>query len=237
MPATIFALLLFQVLHTEINGIVDPALQDSILSVRRRDGQQENEWHAKPNGSVGTSHGTVFPGEICKSVEYARNGFFASVFGDRQVTSSEKKRLLGVDFGKVRVGLAASDPDRILASPLTTYQRGDKDQDARFFRQLVDEESIGAIVVGLPVHLSGHEGESAVAARRFGQWLAELTGLPVSFFDERFTSVEAESALLSAGLTNKRRKARRDRVAAQILLQSYLEAGCPTDEGTGPLDA
>jgi putative Holliday junction resolvase len=87
----------------------------------------------------------------------------------------------------------------------------------------------------LPVHLSGHEGAKAAEARAFGKWLAEATGLPVAFFDERFTTVEAENFLLAAGLTNKRRKERRDRVAAQILLQSYLDAGCPAEESAGPL--
>ncbi|HMC88315.1 MAG TPA: Holliday junction resolvase RuvX, partial [Gemmataceae bacterium] len=89
---------------------------------------------------------------------------------------------------------------------------------------------------GLPVHLSGHEGQKAQEARRFGKWLGETTGLPVIFWDERFTTVEAEQALLSAGLTKKRRQARRDRVAAQILLQSYLDAGCPGEQASRPLD-
>jgi putative Holliday junction resolvase len=66
--------------------------------------------------------------------------------------------------------------------------------------------------------------------------LAELTGLPCVLWDERFTTVEAESALQEAGLSSKRRKARRDRVAAQMLLQSYLDAGCPGEKKLGPLD-
>ena len=75
----------------------------------------------------------------------------------------------------------------------------------------------------------GYEGEQAKAARKFGAWLQEATGLPCVFYDERFTSFEAESSLLEAGLTKKKRKARRDRVAAQILLQTYLGAGCPQE--------
>ena len=147
-----------------------------------------------------------------------------------------RTRLLGVDYGSVRIGLAISDPDRRIASPLTTYPRQGVEQDARYLRKIVEEEEVGAIVVGLPVHLSGVEGQKATEARKFGKWLAEKTGLPVTFFDERFTTVEAEGFLLAAGMTNKRRKARRDRVAAQILLQSYLDAGCPVDEAAGPLD-
>jgi putative Holliday junction resolvase len=136
-------------------------------------------------------------------------------------------RLLAVDHGKVRLGLAVSDAERRIASPLTTYQRRDRDQDARFFRELVRQEEIVHIIVGLPAHLDGHEGEQARKAREFGAWLATVTGLPVTYWDESFTTWDAEGHLLSAGLTSKRRKARRDRVAAQIILQTYLDSGLP----------
>jgi putative Holliday junction resolvase len=149
---------------------------------------------------------------------------------------SAATRLLGVDYGDVRVGLAVSDPDRKIAFPLTTYERRGRDRDAEYFRALVREEQVGALVVGLPVHLSGREGEKAAAARAFGAWLGEVTGLAVAYWDERFTTVEAEAALWAAGLTQKKRKARRDRVAAQILLQAYLDAGCPEGTEAGPLD-
>ncbi len=145
-------------------------------------------------------------------------------------------RLLGVDFGRVRLGLAISDPQRRIASPLETCTRRDAEQDARFFRRLVQEEEVVGLVVGLPVHLSGREGELARAARQFGQWLHDLTGLPLVFWDERFSTVEAESALWAAGLTHKQRQARRDRLAAQIVLQAYLDAGCPGEWTPGPLE-
>ncbi len=146
---------------------------------------------------------------------------------------SERTRILGIDYGTVRIGLAVSDPQRKIASPIKTYHRrasgrcgpADSEKDARFFRELVEQEEIGQLVVGLPVHLDGREGKKAAEARAFGAWLGEVTGLPVVFFDERFTTVEAEDALWAAGLTHKKRKERRDRVAAQILLQTYLEAG------------
>jgi putative Holliday junction resolvase len=141
-----------------------------------------------------------------------------------------------VDYGSVRVGLAVSDPQRKIASPLATYARKGREQDARYLKKLVEEEEIGQIILGLPVHLDGREGQKAAETRAFGKWLSEITGLSVLFWDERFTSVEAESFLLSAGLTNKRRKDRRDRVAAQILLQSYLDAGCPGEQEVRPLD-
>ena len=145
-------------------------------------------------------------------------------------------RLLGVDFGNVRVGLAVTDPDRKLAFPLATYERRGAEADAEYFRTLVEREEVGGLVVGLPVHLDGREGEKAAQARAFGGWLAQVTNLPVVFWDERFTTVQAESALWEAGLTHKKRKARRDRVAAQLLLQAYLDAGCPADPRAGPLE-
>jgi putative Holliday junction resolvase len=148
---------------------------------------------------------------------------------------SAKTRWLGIDPGKVRLGLAVSDADGRLASPLATYRRRDPDQDAHYFAEVIAREEIGRIVVGLPVHLDGREGEQAAAARALGRWLEKNTGLPVIFWDERFTSHEAETALLSAGLTRKKRKARRDRVAAQVLLQSFLDAGCPSEQVPGPL--
>jgi putative Holliday junction resolvase len=149
---------------------------------------------------------------------------------------SAAARLLGVDYGDVRVGLAVSDPDRKIAFPLATYERQGRDRDAEHFRAVVREEQVGALVVGLPVHLDGREGEKAKAARAFGDWLGEVTGLPVAYWDERFTTAEAETALWAAGLTHKKRKARRDRVAAQILLQAYLDAGRPEVTEAGPLE-
>jgi putative Holliday junction resolvase len=148
---------------------------------------------------------------------------------------SSKSRLLGVDYGTVRVGLAISDAERRFASPLAVRQRSGPQRDGDYFLRLIKEEDIGGLVVGLPVHLDGREGEKAREARTFGAWLAKTTGLPVVFWDERFSTVEAESALWQAGLTHKKRKERRDRVAAQILLQSYLDSGCPEESPPGPL--
>ncbi len=133
-----------------------------------------------------------------------------------------RMRILAIDPGTVRLGLAISDAERRIASPLATYTRRDLRQDALYLRKIIDDEEVGVIVVGLPVRADGFEGEQAKAARAFGAWLSEVAELPCSFFDERFTTAEAEAALQEAGLTKKKRKARRDRVAAQILLQTYL---------------
>lgn len=147
-----------------------------------------------------------------------------------------RSRLLGVDFGSVRIGLAVSDPDRRFAFPLEIRQRQGRDADAAYFRVLIEREEIAGLVVGLPVHNDGNEGTKAIEARQFGTWLGEVTGLPVVYHDERFTTVLAESALWEAGLTHKRRKERRDKVAAQMLLQAYLDAGCPQAATPGALD-
>jgi len=144
-----------------------------------------------------------------------------------------KGRLLGVDFGTVRVGLAVCDPDRIVASPLATYTRRDPAADAAYFKQMAAAEEVVGLVVGLPMHTDGREGVKAQEARAYGAWLGTATGLPVVFADERFTTVHAEAALWDAGLTHKRRKDRRDRVAAQILLQAYLESERPPPAGGG----
>lgn len=146
-------------------------------------------------------------------------------------------RILAIDPGKVRIGLAVSDAERRLASPLTIYTRKNDDLDALFFREVVAEEEIGLLLVGLPVHTTGNEGVQAQAARALGGKLQSWTGLPCIFYDERFTTQFAESILWNAGLTHRRRKERRDKVAAQMLLQSFLDAGCPAAGETKALDA
>jgi putative Holliday junction resolvase len=136
-------------------------------------------------------------------------------------------RILGIDFGTKRVGAAVSDPRREIATPLEVYQRRDRVQDERHYRALVAEHEVDRIVVGLPVHLGGREGTSAALARDFGDWLAATTGLPVVYYDERFTTSDAEDSLIAAGLKRAKRKDLRDMLAARILLQNYLDDGCP----------
>lgn len=145
-------------------------------------------------------------------------------------------RVAGIDFGTVRVGIAISDPERKIASPYENYTRRGEREDARRFRRLVEEETIRLFVVGLPVHLDGRESEKSREARRFGQWLAETTGVPVQFFDERFSSYQAEETLLAAQMTKKRRKQRLDMLAAQIMLSAFLESSGRAGESSAALD-
>lgn len=136
-----------------------------------------------------------------------------------------KGKLLGIDFGTVRIGIALCDPDRIIASPYEILIRKTEEKDLKYFKDLVAQEKIVGLVLGLPLHLDGRLSDKAQEAIRFGDLLEKATGLPVEYMDERFTSVEAEHFLLDAGLTRKKRKERIDKVAAQILLSVYLERG------------
>jgi putative holliday junction resolvase len=134
-------------------------------------------------------------------------------------------RIAGIDYGTVRIGIAMADTEVGIASPVANYSRRSLPLDAHYFAALAKEEQIGRFVVGLPVHLHGGESQKSTEARAFGKWLGEVTGAPVEFFDERFTTSEADEFLNAAKLTKKKRQARRDQLAAQIMLTAYLESG------------
>ena len=145
-------------------------------------------------------------------------------------------RIAGIDYGTVRIGIATADTSVGIAGPYATYTRRSEAADARFFQELATEEGIERFVVGLPVHLSGQESRKSVEARAFGAWLQSETGTPVEFFDERFTSTEAEVLLQAANLTKKKRTARRDQLAAQIMLTAYLESGGRGQDAPQPIE-
>ncbi|MQA93318.1 MAG: Holliday junction resolvase RuvX [Streptosporangiales bacterium] len=133
---------------------------------------------------------------------------------------------IGVDVGSVRIGVARSDPQGLLATPVETVPRGRGDL-ARIVELAAEYEAM-EVIVGLPAHLSGAEGAAAKAARTFAAALARRSGLPVRLYDERLTTVTAEQALRSGGSYGKGRgKARRkvvDQAAATVLLQGALDA-------------
>ncbi|MBA3482281.1 MAG: Holliday junction resolvase RuvX [Pirellulales bacterium] len=145
-------------------------------------------------------------------------------------------RIAGIDYGTVRIGIATADLSVGIAGPFETYARRNDRLDAEYFRRLATEERIDRFVVGLPVHLSGGESQKSREARAFGDWLAATTGVAVEYFDERYTSAEAEQMLLAAGLTKKRRKERMDQLAAQIMLTAYLESGARGQTSPESLD-
>ena len=132
-------------------------------------------------------------------------------------------RLLGIDYGDCRIGLSISDELASFAHPYRTLQR-----DARVFLeigQIVERERVTGIVIGLPKNMDGTLGQSAARAKAFGSELALITpSIEILFWDERLTTVEAQRALHAAGKNARQSKKMIDQVAAQILLQSYLDS-------------
>lgn len=130
-------------------------------------------------------------------------------------------RYLGVDYGTRRVGLAISDGLGLTARPLEVVRRKDLNS---VLRRVADEFPIEAVVVGLPTALGGYEGDSAEGARQLGDEIAELLDVPVTYIDERFTSRMAESALLETGMRRQERRETVDKVAAALILQTFLDS-------------
>ena len=135
-------------------------------------------------------------------------------------------KIAGVDYGSVRIGLAVCDPERKIAFPYDIYRRRNEKLDRRFFLDFVKNERIVHFVFGLPLHCNGDLSDKAREVVAFAQEIAELTNVSVDFMDERFTSVEAEGYLIGANVKAKKRKEYRDKIAAQIILATYLERGC-----------
>lgn len=133
---------------------------------------------------------------------------------------------MGIDFGRRRIGLALSDPTRTLATPLETVERraGKRMPLARIER-VGREHEVERLVVGLPLDLEGTEGEWCAEVRSLGEQLGARLGVPVSFVDERMTSVRAERAVRKSGLPRRERerKGRVDAAAAQLILQAWLD--------------
>ena len=135
----------------------------------------------------------------------------------------EPGRVLGVDFGTRRIGLAISDAEGAIAFPAGTLVRRGLRRDLEALAALVSQREVRRIVVGLPLHMNGRRGPEAEAAAAFAERLAEATGLPVDLLDERWTSVQAERALREGGRRGKKQREAVDSVAATLLLQTYLE--------------
>jgi putative Holliday junction resolvase len=135
-------------------------------------------------------------------------------------------RILGIDFGSRRVGLALSDPTATIAQPLPTLKRRTgKRPPVAAIASLVAEHHVREIVIGLPLTLAGEESEWSAQVRAFGAKLAEKSNVPVSYLDERMTSVLAERTVRSIGLrrAERERKDRIDATAAVLILQAYLD--------------
>jgi putative holliday junction resolvase len=134
-----------------------------------------------------------------------------------------RTRVLGIDVGSVRIGLAVSDETRTLASPLATLPNDPRSLWTRLVREMEDRQ-VERVVIGLPRRLDGTEGEAAVHARRFADELERRVSTVIEFWDERFTTAVAERSLIESGVRRRRRREVIDAVAAAVLLQSWLDA-------------
>ncbi len=134
-------------------------------------------------------------------------------------------RILAIDHGEKRIGVALSDPTATFAQPLVVLERKAKlRQDLRGIAALCREYEVEEIVIGLPLDMNGTVGAKAQEVRGFAERLQETTGLPVVEWDERLSTVAAERALIEAGVRRKKRKQVVDKTAAALILSSYLDS-------------
>ncbi len=136
-----------------------------------------------------------------------------------------KGRILAVDWGELRIGLALSDESQVLATPLETLHRreGKRFPMPRFLQLITLHHPVG-LVVGLPLSMEGTEGDSAMAAREVGATVARRTGLPLELWDERMSTARALAAIREQGGSTRGRKGDVDSLAAAVLLQHFLDA-------------
>ena len=154
-----------------------------------------------------------------------------------QAHQSGEGRVLAIDLGTRRIGLAVSDPLRLIAQGLPTYHRQNKQQDLRRLNSLVCEYEVSLIVVGNPVNMNGTEGTQSAKAREFAGELEQRLDVAVQMWDERLTSVEANRVLDESGVARNKRTEVVDRVAAVLLLENFLDSHrtlpSPTPESEG----
>ena len=132
-------------------------------------------------------------------------------------------RLLGVDLGTKTIGLALSDPGRMIASPMQTLKRGKFSRDAAELARIVEAQGVGGFVIGLPVNMDGSEGPRCQSARAFARNLARHFGLPVALWDERLSTAAVTRTLIAADASRARRADLVDKMAAAYILQGALD--------------
>jgi putative Holliday junction resolvase len=137
-------------------------------------------------------------------------------------------RALGLDLGTVRIGVATSDPGRVIASPYDVITRAkDHAADHAAIAAAVADSDAEVVVVGLPRAMSGRDSDATRAIRVEAEELRAALAVPVVLWDERLSTVTAQRALIEGGVRRKQRKDSIDKVAAAVILQSWLDAGCP----------
>ncbi len=133
-------------------------------------------------------------------------------------------RAMGLDVGTKTIGVALSDELFITAQALLTLSRAGMKKDVSELERLAKEHEVGHWVVGLPLNMNGSEGDRARDSRRLGDAIGEATGLPVTYWDERLSTVEAERVLLQGDVSRKKRKLVIDKLAAAVILQGWLDS-------------
>ena len=133
-------------------------------------------------------------------------------------------RVMALDVGDVRIGVAVSDLMGVIANPLETYTRkGNLDVDAQYIVDLAKSKEVSLLISGLPLGLKGQENEQTAKTREFIDKIKEICDLPVEYLDERFTTLSAERVLIEGNVRRENRKKVIDKVAATIILQNYLD--------------
>jgi putative holliday junction resolvase len=146
-------------------------------------------------------------------------------------------RAMGLDVGTKTVGVAISDELGLTAQGVPTVRRQNLKQDLAALATLAEEHGVTVVVVGLPLNMDGSEGPRAEASRAFGALVTERLGLPVEYWDERLTTVEAQRVLLAADVSRQKRKQVIDQLAAGLILQGWLDARRGTQhDGDDELD-
>jgi putative holliday junction resolvase len=133
-------------------------------------------------------------------------------------------RILALDLGKKRIGLAVSDPLGITAQGLPNLVRTNKRTDLAALQEIIEQREVGMLLMGNPINMGGKEGRQSGWVREFAGDIERRIGVPVRFWDERLTSAEAERVLRASGASIEKRAAAVDRLSAVILLQSYLDS-------------
>lgn len=133
-------------------------------------------------------------------------------------------KIMGLDFGKARIGIALSDIMGFLATPLTTLKRTTEENDLKFLDDIIKQNKVETVVIGYPFEMSGNKGNTCVLVEEFAEKLKNYCDVKIVFVDERLSSVEAEEQLKETIKDWKKRKELLDQVSASIILQTYLDS-------------
>jgi putative Holliday junction resolvase len=133
-------------------------------------------------------------------------------------------KILGLDVGQVRIGIAISDATQTIAQSRNFIKRSNIKDDLRSIKSIVEENDVGLIVIGLPLNMDGSSGKQAEAILEFKDIIAKEINLPIETYDERLTSKQAESILIEGDISRKKRKGKIDALAAVLILQGFLDS-------------